>query len=98
MNIDPAEFACLKAIILFKPGKKYPIYPKNSRSDILYIPYVLSLLTENGMKRQLARQYCQSAECSAAKLKKGREKLDRQSTILEKGPTKETELEMFAFL
>ena len=23
MNIDPAEFACLKAIILFKPGKNY---------------------------------------------------------------------------
>ena len=23
LNIDPAEFACLKAIILFKPGKTF---------------------------------------------------------------------------
>ena len=25
MHVDPAEYACLKAIVLFTPGKAYPV-------------------------------------------------------------------------
>jgi hypothetical protein len=53
------------------------------------------MLIANGMKRQLARQYCQLA--SAAKLNRVREKVERQSTIFVKELTKGQNLKCLLF-